>query len=143
MKLADEVEELFIKNFAEDNRRKAMKYLRPSQRKESHAVTFFIGELVLAKNLVFFIFHLLQCLLHLLVNHFGGDLRARPTPDAREGGHLDRQRRHRRLPDPRAPGRTTQGQRALIPAHGAPGGIELLSRARRRPSGLRLRLRQG
>ncbi|KAL2347458.1 hypothetical protein Fmac_001458 [Flemingia macrophylla] len=43
MKLADEVEELFIKNFAEDNRRKAMKYLRPSQRKESHAVTFFIG----------------------------------------------------------------------------------------------------
>jgi len=71
MKLADEVEELFIKNFAEDNRRKAMKYLRPSQRKESHAVTFFIGELVLAKNLVFFIFHLLQCLLHLLVNHFG------------------------------------------------------------------------
>ena len=71
MKLADEVEELFIKNFAEDNRRKAMKYLRPSQRKESHAVTFFIGELVLAKNLVFFIFHLLHCLLHLLVNHFG------------------------------------------------------------------------
>ncbi|WVZ12176.1 hypothetical protein V8G54_016706 [Vigna mungo] len=43
VKLADEVEELFIKNFAEDNRRKAMKYLRPSQRKESHAVTFFIG----------------------------------------------------------------------------------------------------
>jgi len=57
MKLADEVEELFIKNFAEENRRKAMKYLRPSQRKESHAVTFFIGELLLAKYLVFFIFH--------------------------------------------------------------------------------------
>ena len=71
MKLADEVEELFIKNIAEEKRRKAMKYRRPSQRKESHAVTFFIGELVLAKNLVFFIFHLLQCLLHLLVNHFG------------------------------------------------------------------------
>ncbi|OIW21636.1 hypothetical protein TanjilG_06940 [Lupinus angustifolius] len=43
MKLADEVEELFVKKFAEDNRRKAMKYLRPSQAKESHAVTFFIG----------------------------------------------------------------------------------------------------
>ncbi|CAL0318130.1 unnamed protein product [Lupinus luteus] len=43
MKLADEVEELFIKNFAEDNRRKAMKYLRTSQAKESHAITFFIG----------------------------------------------------------------------------------------------------
>jgi len=49
VKLADEVEELFIKNFAEENRRKAMKYLRPSQRKESHAVTFFIGELLSAK----------------------------------------------------------------------------------------------
>ncbi|KAI4357889.1 hypothetical protein L6164_001808 [Bauhinia variegata] len=43
MKLADEVEELFVKNFTQDDRRKAMKYLRPSQRKESHAVTFFIG----------------------------------------------------------------------------------------------------
>lgn len=44
MKLADEVEELFVKNFTQDDRRKAMKYLRPDQRKESHAVTFFIGE---------------------------------------------------------------------------------------------------
>ncbi|PIA63442.1 hypothetical protein AQUCO_00201053v1 [Aquilegia coerulea] len=43
VKLADEVEELFVKNFAEDDRRKAMKYLKPSQRKESHGVTFFIG----------------------------------------------------------------------------------------------------
>ncbi|KAJ1412018.1 SPX domain, partial [Sesbania bispinosa] len=43
MKLSDEVEELFIKYFAQDNRRKAMKYLRPSQREESHTVTFFIG----------------------------------------------------------------------------------------------------
>ncbi|KAE9605652.1 hypothetical protein Lal_00024884 [Lupinus albus] len=42
-KLEDEVEELFVKNFAEDNRRKAMKYLRTSQAKESHAITFFIG----------------------------------------------------------------------------------------------------
>ncbi|KAL5723498.1 Phosphate transporter PHO1 1 [Ranunculus cassubicifolius] len=43
VKLADEVEELFVKQFAEDNRRKAMKYLKPRQRKESHTVTFFIG----------------------------------------------------------------------------------------------------
>ncbi|XP_028776374.1 phosphate transporter PHO1 homolog 1 [Neltuma alba] len=43
MKLADEVEDLFVKNFAQDDRRKAMKCLRPIQRKESHAVTFFIG----------------------------------------------------------------------------------------------------
>ncbi|KAF5727777.1 EXS family protein [Tripterygium wilfordii] len=41
--LADEVEELFIQHFAEEDRRKAMKYLKPHQHKESHAVTFFIG----------------------------------------------------------------------------------------------------
>ncbi|XP_022777019.1 phosphate transporter PHO1 homolog 1 [Durio zibethinus] len=43
MNLADEVEDLFIKHFADEDRRKGMKYLRPQQRKESHAVTFFIG----------------------------------------------------------------------------------------------------
>ncbi|KAJ4818093.1 Phosphate transporter PHO1 1 [Rhynchospora pubera] len=43
VKLTDEVEELFIKQFAEDDKRKAMKYLKPHQRKESHTVTFFIG----------------------------------------------------------------------------------------------------
>lgn len=43
MRLADEVEEIFVKYFAEDDKRKAMKYLKPTQRKESHAVTFFIG----------------------------------------------------------------------------------------------------
>lgn len=45
MNLADEVEELFIKHFAEEDRRKAMKYLKPHHRKESHSVTFFIGKL--------------------------------------------------------------------------------------------------
>ncbi|GAU40493.1 hypothetical protein TSUD_189740 [Trifolium subterraneum] len=44
VKLMDEVEELFVKNFAQDDHRKAMKYLRPIHpRKESHAVPFFIG----------------------------------------------------------------------------------------------------
>ncbi|CAL5421485.1 unnamed protein product [Camellia sinensis] len=43
MKLADEVEEIFVKHFSEDDKRKAMKYLKPTHRKESHAVTFFIG----------------------------------------------------------------------------------------------------
>ncbi|CAL9064439.1 unnamed protein product [Musa banksii] len=43
MKLMDEVEELFIEHFADDDKRKAMKYLKPHQRVESHAVTFFIG----------------------------------------------------------------------------------------------------
>lgn len=46
MKLADEVEEMFVKHFAEDDKRKAMKYLKPTQRTESHAVTFFIGNLI-------------------------------------------------------------------------------------------------
>ncbi|PKI40385.1 hypothetical protein CRG98_039231, partial [Punica granatum] len=42
MRLTDEVEELFIMHFAEDDRRKAMKYLKPDQRKDSHGKTFFI-----------------------------------------------------------------------------------------------------
>ncbi|KAM0932947.1 putative SPX domain-containing protein [Dioscorea sansibarensis] len=43
IKLMDEVEELFIKHFADNDQGKAMKYLKPHMRKESHAVTFFIG----------------------------------------------------------------------------------------------------
>ncbi|PKA48961.1 Phosphate transporter PHO1 like 1 [Apostasia shenzhenica] len=43
VRLIDEVEELFTKHFADDDKRKAMKYLKPNQRKASHAVTFFIG----------------------------------------------------------------------------------------------------
>lgn len=43
MNLCDEVEELFIKHFAEEDRTKAMKYLKPRQRKDSHGKTFFIG----------------------------------------------------------------------------------------------------
>ncbi|KAK4780877.1 hypothetical protein SAY87_016983 [Trapa incisa] len=43
MKLADEVEELFVKHFAGEDKRKALKYLRPQHRKDSHGKTFFIG----------------------------------------------------------------------------------------------------
>ncbi|KAI6686239.1 hypothetical protein NL676_032152 [Syzygium grande] len=43
MNLGDEVEDLFIKHFAEEDRTKAMKYLKPRQRKDSHGKTFFIG----------------------------------------------------------------------------------------------------
>ncbi|XP_057995335.1 phosphate transporter PHO1 homolog 1 isoform X2 [Hevea brasiliensis] len=43
MNLVDEVEELFGRHFAQEDRRKAMKYLKPQQRKLSHSVTFFIG----------------------------------------------------------------------------------------------------
>ncbi|KAL6626582.1 hypothetical protein ACP70R_030308 [Stipagrostis hirtigluma subsp. patula] len=44
LKLMDEVEDIFVRHFAGDNRRKAMKYLKPAQRAEpSHAATFFTG----------------------------------------------------------------------------------------------------
>lgn len=43
MKLADDIESTFIKHFMEDDRKKAMKFLRPREKKDSHAVTFFIG----------------------------------------------------------------------------------------------------
>ncbi|KAH0450814.1 hypothetical protein IEQ34_021506 [Dendrobium chrysotoxum] len=43
VRLMDEVEDHFTKHFADDDKRKAIKYLKPNQRKESHAVTFFIG----------------------------------------------------------------------------------------------------
>ncbi|KAL8035264.1 hypothetical protein ABFX02_12G086000 [Erythranthe guttata] len=43
LKLEDEVEELFVKHFAKDDRTKAVKYLKPTHRKESHSLTFFVG----------------------------------------------------------------------------------------------------
>lgn len=43
VRLMDEVEDHFTKHFADDDKRKAIKYLKPNQRKESHVATFFIG----------------------------------------------------------------------------------------------------
>ncbi|CAM8896194.1 unnamed protein product [Rhodiola kirilowii] len=43
VKLMDEVEFIFTKHFASDDRKKAMKFLRPQEHKESHMVTFFVG----------------------------------------------------------------------------------------------------
>ncbi|KAK3003187.1 hypothetical protein RJ639_019916 [Escallonia herrerae] len=43
VRLMDEVESLFTKHFANDDRKKAMKFLKPQQRKESHMVTFLVG----------------------------------------------------------------------------------------------------
>ncbi|XP_057531387.1 phosphate transporter PHO1 isoform X1 [Amaranthus tricolor] len=43
VRLMDEVESLFIKHFADNDRKKAMKFLRPQQQKDSHMVTFFVG----------------------------------------------------------------------------------------------------
>ncbi|RZS27944.1 hypothetical protein BHM03_00061498 [Ensete ventricosum] len=50
MKLVDEVESIFTKHFAGSDRKKAMKFLRPQQPKESHTITFFAGKYV---NLLF------------------------------------------------------------------------------------------
>ncbi|KAJ8434847.1 hypothetical protein Cgig2_022126 [Carnegiea gigantea] len=43
LRLMDEVESLFTKHFADNDRKKAMKFLRPQQQKDSHMVTFFVG----------------------------------------------------------------------------------------------------
>ncbi|XP_068325623.1 phosphate transporter PHO1-like [Pyrus communis] len=43
VRLMDEVESLFTKHFASNDKKKAMKFLRPQQNKDSHMVTFFVG----------------------------------------------------------------------------------------------------
>lgn len=43
IRLMDDVEELFVRHFANGDKRKAMKYLKPNQKEESHSTTFFIG----------------------------------------------------------------------------------------------------
>ncbi|KAF8392157.1 hypothetical protein HHK36_022499 [Tetracentron sinense] len=43
VRLRDEVEPIFTKHFANNDRKGAMKFLRPQQKKESHMITFFVG----------------------------------------------------------------------------------------------------
>ncbi|GAB2294392.1 hypothetical protein Dimus_028599 [Dionaea muscipula] len=43
MRLMDEVETMFTKHFTGNDRKMAMKFLRPQQQKDSHLVTFFLG----------------------------------------------------------------------------------------------------
>ncbi|KAK6254726.1 SPX domain - like 8 [Theobroma cacao] len=43
VRLMDEVESIFTKHFASNDRKKAMKFLKPQQQKDSHMVTFFVG----------------------------------------------------------------------------------------------------
>ncbi|KAJ1398945.1 SPX domain, partial [Sesbania bispinosa] len=43
VRLMDEVESIFTKHFANNDRKKAMKFLRPQQHKDSHMVTFLVG----------------------------------------------------------------------------------------------------
>ncbi|KAL2463566.1 Phosphate transporter PHO1 [Forsythia ovata] len=43
LRLMDEVESLFAQHFANNDRKKAMKFLRPHHHKDSHMLTFFVG----------------------------------------------------------------------------------------------------
>nr|WET17598.1 SPX-EXS1 [Phoebe bournei] len=43
VRLTDEVESIFTKHFADNDRKKAMKFLRPQVRKASHLITFLVG----------------------------------------------------------------------------------------------------
>ncbi|KAB1219297.1 Phosphate transporter PHO1 [Morella rubra] len=43
VRLMDDVESIFTKHFANNDRKKAMKFLKPQQQKASHMVTFFVG----------------------------------------------------------------------------------------------------
>ncbi|XP_059448126.1 phosphate transporter PHO1 [Corylus avellana] len=43
VRLMDDVETIFTKHFANNDRKKAMKFLRPQQPKTSHMLTFFVG----------------------------------------------------------------------------------------------------
>ncbi|XP_010905832.1 phosphate transporter PHO1-2 [Elaeis guineensis] len=43
VKLADEVESIFTRHFASNDRKKTMKFLRPQQPKDSHMITFLVG----------------------------------------------------------------------------------------------------
>ncbi|XP_010069113.2 phosphate transporter PHO1 [Eucalyptus grandis] len=43
VRLMDEVESIFTKHFANNDSKKAMKFLKPQHNKESHTITFFVG----------------------------------------------------------------------------------------------------
>lgn len=43
VRLMDEVESLFTEHYTNNDRKKAMKFLRPLHQKESHVITFFVG----------------------------------------------------------------------------------------------------
>ena len=43
LQLADEVESLFVKHFASNDRTVAMKYLKPQQARSTHMITFLVG----------------------------------------------------------------------------------------------------
>lgn len=46
IRLGDEIESAITKYFTDDDRKKAMLFLRPRHRKQSHVITFFVGRRV-------------------------------------------------------------------------------------------------
>ncbi|XP_065625952.1 phosphate transporter PHO1-like, partial [Quercus suber] len=69
VRLMDEVESIFEKHFANNDRKKAMKFLRPQQRKASHMVTFFVG---LFTGCFVSLFTVYALLAHLMGIFYGG-----------------------------------------------------------------------
>uniref|UniRef100_A0A7N0UQR1 Phosphate transporter PHO1 n=1 Tax=Kalanchoe fedtschenkoi TaxID=63787 RepID=A0A7N0UQR1_KALFE len=59
VKLMDEVECIFTKHFTSNDRKKAMKFLRPQEHKESHMVTFFVGLFTGCFVALFFVYAIL------------------------------------------------------------------------------------
>lgn len=66
VRLMDEVETIFTKHFANDDKKKAMKFLRPQQHKESHMVTFFVGNSSLSVNIFSIKTTVKYCLMHVV-----------------------------------------------------------------------------
>lgn len=60
VRLMDEVESAFTKHFANNDRKKAMKFLRPHQQKDSHMVTFFVGIILFSSVFTTFYYLLLK-----------------------------------------------------------------------------------
>jgi hypothetical protein len=50
LQLADEVECIFLRHFAGNDRKVAMKYLKPQQPRNTHMITFLVGEYRAPKN---------------------------------------------------------------------------------------------
>ena len=72
----DEVESIFTKHFANNDRKKTMKFLRPQRQRESHMVTFFVGNdsfpppfsLIHKSNIHHYTFHLVHCQINMEQN---------------------------------------------------------------------------
>ncbi|RDX66448.1 Phosphate transporter PHO1, partial [Mucuna pruriens] len=58
VRLMDEVESIFTKHFANNDRKRAMKFLKPQQHKDSHMTTFLVGNASLSVSSFILTWHL-------------------------------------------------------------------------------------